>query len=548
MLNNNNNTDFPDTETITQAQALERVTESVFELVGNPISTWAVAATLESLGIRDIDAKTDYGYSSVFDLGKAVYENIKAKLAELEEEQDESSKEFHFGGFRQTLKMFFKYYTAGMIFSMPMLSQIIAILIFDYALWAWFDFHEAQATVVALGTILAFVLTGGFIQSLGRLISKFKGEENYYLASKATISVLKVAVPFILMAALVIIFINFIMPFYPFQLLILSLIYMILISFLLLSAAVLFAIGQRSVILTSIVLGTLVVIIGMDFAGLGIYFSQWIGIIIATALISIYSILYYRLKMRSLRQDLFKQSLPAVEVSYYNTYRYFVYGFCYFTFLFMDRLLAWSAGPPPPEFIIWFNTAYELGMDWALISLVITIAMLEFSIQSFSINLIPAQKEVFLSKIKRFRKFYHRFYFKQILLLLVVGTLSILVTYYGVLSLRAFEHKIPEIADFFANPITFKVFWLASIGYLLLIYGLLNSLFFFTLNRPELVMYSMIGSLFVNFIVGFLCSRIFGLEYATIGLIAGSLVFAISTGVLSRRFFKDLDYYYYSAY
>jgi len=214
----------------------------------------------------------------------------------------------------------------------------------------------------------------------------------------------------------------------------------------------------------------------------------------------------------------------------------------------MDRILAWSAGPPPPEYIIWFNTPYELGMDWALISLVITIAMLEFSVHSFSKNLIPAQKKATISKTKLFNRFFKRFYIKQVLLLLVIGSLSIIGTYYGVLSLRIFENEVPEIADFFANPMTYKVFWMASIGYLFLIYGLLNSLFFFTLNRPELVMYAMIGSLFVNFIVGYLCSRIFGLEFAVIGLIAGSIVFATVTAILAKRFFKHLDYFYYSAY
>ncbi|HBQ59288.1 MAG TPA: hypothetical protein DD671_06610, partial [Balneolaceae bacterium] len=264
----------------------------------------------------------------------------------------------------------------------------------------------------------------------------------------------------------------------------------------------------------------------------------WLCILVGTLIMTVYAYIYYRLKIHSLRQELFKQSLPETEVTYYNVYRYFIYGFCYFTFLFMDRLLAWSAGPPPPEYIIWFNTPYELGMDWALITLVITIAMLEFSIQSFSRYLIPAQKAAFVSKIKFFNKFFRRFYVKQVLLLLFVGIISILVTYYGVLSLRVFENQVPEIADFFENPMTFRVFWLASIGYLFLIYGLLNSLFFFTLNRPELVMYAMAGSLFVNFVTGFLCSRIFGLEYAVIGLIAGSVVFAVTTAILAKRFFK----------
>ncbi|MGN8226447.1 hypothetical protein [Gracilimonas sp. BCB1] len=530
-----------------KAEAVQEITERVYDLIGNPISMWAVAATIESLGVRNVDAKTDYGYESVFELGEEVYKRIKSKETD-SAFTDEEDDEFKFGGIGRTLKLFAKHYTAGMVFSMPMLSQIIAIIVFEYALWAWFDFNEAQATVVALGTMISFILTGGFIQTLGRLVSKYKGEGNYYLAAKATIAVMKIAIPFVFISALAIFGINLILPFYPQQLIILSMIYMVLISLLLLSASILFATEQRFMILMGIVSGTIFVIFGMDFAGLGIYMSQWLGILTATVIISVYAYIYYKLKIRALRQELFKQSLPEGEVSYYNTYRYFVYGFCYFTFLFMDRLMAWSAGPPPPEYIIWFNTPYELGMDWALISLVITIAMLEFSVHSFSRNLIPAQKKAVISKIKLFNRFFRRFYIKQIMLLLAVGGISILVTYYGVLSLRMFENEVPEISDFFANPMTFKVFWLASIGYLFLIYGLLNSLFFFTLNRPEMVMYAMIGSLFVNFITGFLCSRIFGLEYAVIGLIAGSAVFSISTGILAKRFFKHLDYFYYSAY
>ncbi|MEQ8525471.1 hypothetical protein [Gracilimonas sp.] len=533
---------------LTKPEAVDQITERVYQLIGNPISKWAVAATIESLGVRNVDAQTDYGFQSVFDLGDEVYRRIKSREQESALKDEDDKDEFKFGGIGRTLKLFARHYSAGMVFSMPMLSQIIAIIVFEYALWAWFDFNEAQATVVALGTMLSFILTGGFIQTLGRLVSKYKGEGNYYLAAKATISVLKIGIPFVLISAVVIFAINLILPFYPQQLIILAMIYMVLISLLLLSASVLFATEQRLMILVGIVGGTIFVIFGMDFAGLGIYLSQWLGILTSTLIIAAYAFIYYRLKIQSLRQELFKQSLPEGEVSYYNTYRYFVYGFCYFTFLFMDRLMAWSAGPPPPEYIVWFNTPYELGMDWALISLVITIAMLEFSVQSFSLNLIPAQKKAVISKIKLFNRFFKRFYIKQIILLLVIGGASIVITYYGVLSLRVFENEVPEIADFFANEMTFRVFWLASIGYLFLIYGLLNSLFFFTLNRPEMVMYSMIGSLFVNFITGFLCSRIFGLEYAVIGLIAGAAVFGISTGILAKRFFKHLDYFYYSAY
>ena len=518
---------------------------TVREIIDIPMSSWAVAATIESLGIRDIDAESDFGYKNVFELADFVYEEIQK---EINNEKREHKSDEYKDSFLGTIKLFVKHYTGGLILSMPMLFQIVAILVFELALWAWLRFNEAQATVIAFGTISAFVVTGGFIQVIGRLVSKYKGEENYYLAGKAIIKVMRFAIPFVLAFAILQIVLNMAFPFYPAGMLLLSVVYFILISLLLLSAAVLFATELRFMILFSITLGTIIVILLMEAELFGVYFAQWIGITIATFLMAIYAFLYYRIQISSLRQELMKQSLPNAEVSYYNNYRYFLYGFSYFLFLFMDRLLAWSAGPPPPPYLIWFNTPYELGMDWALISFVITIATLEFSIHAFSKNLIPAQKNITFKNLASFNKHFKKFYLKQNLLLLLISIISILVTYYVILSLRAFEAEVPEIRDFFANPITFKVFWMGSIGYFFLVYGLLNCLFFFTLNRAPFALYSMIGALIVNFIVGFICSRLFGFEYATVGMLIGAFTFAFATGLRARHFFKHLDYYYYSAY
>ncbi|MBO6524307.1 MAG: hypothetical protein JJ971_10810 [Balneolaceae bacterium] len=526
----------------------ERRTElvkTVREVVDIPMSNWAVAATIESLGIRDIDAESDFEFKNVFELADFVFEKIQQQI---KEESKKKENEEYKDNFFKTIQLFAKHYSGGLVLSMPMLFQIIAILVFEYALWAWLRFNEAQATVIAFGTIAAFVLTGGFIQVIGRLVSKYKGEENYYLAEKSIIKVMRFAIPFVLISAFVMVAINAAFPFYPVGMMLLSVAYMILISLLLLAAAVLFASELRFMILFSITVGTVIVILIMEAELFGVYFAQWIGIVIATLMMGVYSFLYYRIKIRSLRQELTKQSLPNQEVSYYNNYRYFIYGLSYFLFLFVDRLLAWSAGPPPPPYLIWFNTPYELGMDWALISFVITIATLEFSIHTFSRYLIPAQKNITLNNFSEFNKHFKRFYLKQIIVLLFISTISILLTYYGILSLRAFENDVPEIRDFFANPITFKVFWMGSIGYVFLVFGLLNSLFFFTLNRAPFALYSIFGALVVNFAIGFLCSRLFGFEYATIGMLAGAFVFALVTGLRALHFFKHLDYYYYSAY
>ncbi len=532
-------------DTLTVAERREELIRTVREIIDIPMSSWAVAATIESLGIRDIDAESDFDFKNVFDLADYVYEEIQSQIRN--EDPTKREKETK-DGFLKTIQLFVKHYTGGMVLSLPMLVQIVAILLFEYALWAWLRFNEAQATVIAFGTITAFVITGGFIQVIGRLVSKYIGEENYYLTWKAITKVMRFAVLFTVGCAILLILMNMAFPFYPAGMLILSIVYYILISFLLLNAAILFASELRFMILFSITLGTAVVILLMKAELFGVYVSQWIGILLASFLMGGYAFLYYRIKIRSLKQVLLKQTLPNAEVSYYNNYRYFIYGFCYFNFLFIDRMLAWSAGPPPPPYLIWFNTPYELGMDWALISFVITIATLEFSIHSFSRYLIPTQKEYTLNDFDAFNKFFKLFYAKQVLIVIVISIISILVTYYGILSLRMFENEIPEIKEFFSNPITFKVFWMGSIGYVFLILGLLNSLFFFTLNRAPFALYSIIGALVVNFVIGFISSRLFGFEYATVGMLAGAFIFALVTGLRARHFFKHLDYYYYSAY
>lgn len=523
------------------------LTVQVYELIGNPLSEWAVAATIESLGVREIDAVTDYGYNSVFELAEDVFAKIKTEIRR-KNENEPILEDIKLGDFWKSSQLFVKHFGMGILFTLPMISQIVAIILFEYALWAWFRFNVAQASMIAMGTISAFIVTGGFIQVLGRLVSKYMGESNYYLTWKAIKAVTIIAVPVVVGLAGLVFAINIILPFYPQRMISLSIVYYLLIATMMLSAAVLFASEKKLTILSSIIIGTLTVAFCMEVLDLGIYISQWIGIGVTAVIQLIYIFIYYWYKIRQNRQQLFGQSLPKLEVSYYNNYRYFLYGFCYFLFLFMDRILAWSAGPPPPPYIIWFNTPYELGMDWALITFIFTVAILEFSIHLFSYKILPAQKEADIKRLKFFNTYFSNFYSLQQVFLFVIGIVSIIVTYYGVLSLRVFADTYPEIQDFFASPITFKVFWLGSIGYLFLVFGLLNSLFFFTMNRPEFVLYSMMAAVVVNGITGFVCSRMFGFEYAVLGLIFGSMTFAIITGLIGKKFFRHLDYYYYSAY
>jgi hypothetical protein len=279
----------------------------------------------------------------------------------------------------------------------------------------------------------------------------------------------------------------------------------------------------------------------------GIFYAHFSGILFSIVLAWLYNLIWLKWKIN--KQDIISQaSIAKRPIMAYIVSLYFVYGFLYFSFLFIDRLISWSAyGNEIQASIIWFKTPYELGMDWALISLFITVALLEFSIERFSRLLIPVQQGLSFLLFDKFIKKFNKFYISQIILLVSFGIVSIVATYFAVTYLKRFSH-ISEIRDFFSNPITYFTFFVASVGYLLMSIGLFNGLFFLTLNRLKFAVRPILLAVITNIFIGLLLSRWFDYEYGVFGLLAGSLIFVIYSSKKVIDFFNKLDYYYYSAY
>jgi len=241
-------------------------------------------------------------------------------------------------------------------------------------------------------------------------------------------------------------------------------------------------------------------------------------------------------------------SPPRKEALLWQNYQYLIYGSAYFMYLFIDRILAWSAFPHLSAYVIWFRTPYELGMDWALLSLVLTIGVLEFSVYSFSIDIQPLQKQYLTRDVASFRKYLFAKYKRQLLTLITVGLGTILLVYGS--GMLVWDHwgGYRIIDDFFSNPVTSRVFWVASVSYLFFAIALLHILHFFVLSRPDKALIPLLMSIIVNFGIGFLASRWMSYEFADIGLLAGSLFLATYTGLLFKQFIQHIDFYYYSAY
>jgi hypothetical protein len=536
-------------DTATRAEArgedvdLTELVTFVLDTTGSPVDAWAVAATLESRGLRDVDAVTRYQHEDIFDLANDVFALCRDELHAQARLRDPPPKtQWHTQAYR-----FASFYVRGTFFAMPMAIQIISVLVLGYALWAYLRFSEAQATAVAVGTILSFVVTGGFVQGIGRLGLFYGEQDSHLLAYKVCYRLIKLGMLVACGVGALWWVSNLLSPSMAQETLLVSLVYYLLLSSLWLFMAVLYTLQMKLAIIASTSVGLLVIGAVLNGTGLGVYVAHWGGLVLSNVVA--FSLGYRVLKRRAagVNGDKELAVLPRDSILVYSTGPYFAYGVLYFTLLFLDRLVAWSTSEQELPFAIWFRTPYELGLDWALLSLVLTIALLEYTINEFSATIIPVQKRFSAFERDEHNRFFRRFYRRQLTMLCGLAVFSCWLTYVAVLSLRRFE-DIKQARDFFASTTTFQVYWIGAVGYALLVWALMNGVFFFCLSRPWLVLRAIAPAILVDLTVGFVASRAGTYWLGALGLAAGALVFGVMTSRSMSRVLDRLDYYYYSAY
>lgn len=522
----------------------DSLSAKVVENIYKPLDSWAVCATLESLGMRDEDAQQEYGASDLFELSEQIYHRCKKNYAQLAAPVASWSAP---NNQEKIFSSFIKYYTRGLSFMLPILGQIVMLIFFRYSLWAYIEFTEIEATIVAIGTILSFIVSGGFIQAISRNVLYYLSSNDFILAKKSYLRLHKYHLLLVAVFAVGLFVLNFMFSFFQQHMLIYSLIYFSLLAELWVSFSFLYLIKHYLSVLFITLVAILPVYMVIENTNWGIFIAHFFGLLFANVLSWLYYMVWFHRKIKKLKNKDVKQ-LPERSILAYITSMYFIYGLYYFLFLFLDRIVSWSAFKNDiPEFIIWFRTPYELGMDWALLSLFLTIAFLEFTIERFSRTIIPTQQKLSGFLIDKFNSIYKKFYRQQLSLMLLFGIASIALAYFGVTYLKRFDH-IEQVREFFSNRITYFTFFIASASYLAMAIGLFNGMFFLTLSRLNFAVRSILIGIIVNFFVGFMLSRWINYEYGVFGLLAGSIVYALVSFKYVKRFFNELDFYYYSAY
>jgi hypothetical protein len=522
---------------------IEPLIDTVLANTGTPRDAWEVTAQLEVLGLRDTDARAAYEHKDLFTLGRAIFERARNVV-----EPDDPPKP------HRPLLEFAKHYASGSIFAIPMLLQAGAILVWGYGLWGAIDVDVRTGTAIALGFIAAYVLTGGFVQAITRrgLFYHFQQEpalarwvvlRGWWIAARLVLGLLVPAFVF-----------NVLYHLLPWDLFGIAALYYAALSILLLNWSMLYVAGRRYWIVLVTAVALAVVIIAAKRLGANVIVANTAGL--ATAAIASFAV-----GLRSVGQarspvpgdgrddrrgrlSYTVHNPPRLTVLVYSTSRAFLYGLLYNAFVFADRIVAWSAltrREDLPPYTFWLSPRYELGMDLALIVVMLLSGVVEAAVQTFSTSLVPVEKSN-----ADLTQWFARFLRRRIAIL-VPSAIAAIATARVCVAIVA---RMPgeNLRTGMTSQSAMIAFWLGACGYALLMLALQNLLILMTLSRAELAARSVAIALVVNLAVGFTCSRAIHYAAAAAGLTAGAAVLVLLTWRDVHRVGKRLDYYYFAAF
>ncbi len=530
--------------------AIAQLTEIVIARNGKPVNVHVVRASIESLGIREIDVPPSYGLPTMQALASRIFEQLDAPIylqaknkSEIQAGIKDEKRILYSAYATVQLRHFVKDYSTGLFHLLPVFIQIAAIIVFGFSLWAFVGFNELQATSVVLGVIIGLVTTGGFVQAIGKQVSFYWYHDDFIMTRAAIKNLLLTAIKTLFGTFLFIGLTNFFLHLYPYQFVLITFVYAFLIGVLLLVLAPLYTIKQRWMITVVVAIGTFLALGLHYFTNVHVYAIHWLGISVAIILSVGYLHFFFKRIISSKQKT--ANAPPLMMLSAYRNFNYFFYGMLVYAFIFIDRIVAWSStlGRNLP-YIIYYDKDYEIGMDLAILVFFLLAGVLEYSIASFSRWLDIGQRTLSYNQVETFGTKMIAIYKRHLLLLLITSVL-VAVLLYAVITqpwgyVAAFNETITSTS--------IRVMVLGGFGYLFLTVGMLNVLYLYTLNKHRTPVVHMAIACLCNLLIGLLCSRLIAYEYAVIGMLFGSFIFMVLTTRETLKFFKKLGYHYYAAY
>lgn len=494
-----------------------------------------VAALIESLGWTDQRVAATFGYANVFECGEQLYNEILADVSA------HPVPPVIRVDWWSLAKRVLREFGHGITFTLPMFVSVAAMITLHLSFSGYADFPLTIATAIALGTFLSFFATGGFSQAMTHVYYVLLGLQKM---DEVELTVFRVLLWGLLSTAGLgglLILIDLFFPLMPVNTVILMVFYMIMLAGLWLSFSGLYIL-RREYLLAFTTALAIAVTYGLFTRHVPMIAAQAAGMLtgsVTTGALA-WGVFRITVKRQKKTQSVIMTRLPQLL---HRSAPYFLYGILYFTFVYVDRLVAWSSQTSYLPYNIWFRGKYELGMDWALAALILPLSATEVFIGHIGRFIERAEHRMRQRELSDFRQHLRRMYWR---LLGIFGTLAaggLVVVHFLILVLA----KVPVLAS--SVPVVAEestVFFIAGTAYVFLAVALFNILMLFTWSFPQPALRTLVYGLLVNAAVGVFATRLGGVYwYAVFGLITGSVFMAVFSVRQVLRVLPDVDYLLY---
>lgn len=472
---------------------------------------------LEAEGITASVSRSTYGYRDVWGLAGAYLPVAQAQPAITAPEVTSSRR--------------IRDYIKGTAFAAPLICCCLAVLFLKVSLWGG-PLTGNQAAAIAIATVAGFVVSGGFVQLIGRQGHFHKQRGEWSQCYRACWSFARIGFLALVLCGITGLMANAYFGALPLPLMAWCTAFHLGIGSYLLVSAVLYVIDSELLVALGTLVGTGVVVFLNIQLKLPLLMAQISGIAIATLTCVGFALLRFRrlgARPREVRR------LGTRGRLFYMLWPYFTYGLLYYLFLFSDRIIAWSARNESASLPFQFRGEYETAVDICLFAFIVQVGWIHPALLSFYRVVSAEQKRFRLDGREKLKKEILSFYSRQ---LIAFGILFVVSTVVSVVAIEQIQ-PLRELLDL-------RVALLGLLAIPLLTLGLWNIALLFALSRPISVLAAVGWAAALNVCSGYLLSRVFSYDLAIIGFDIGACILACVSGWSCRRLLSNFDYHYFA--
>ena len=415
-------------------------------------------------------------------------------------------------------KPWFAEYMRGIAFALPLALSGLAMLVLRFSLWGG-NLPPDVGAALAVGTVASFIVSGGFVQAMARRGVFFMGTKEPRVCFESTLDWLGLGALALALTACLGLSLNAYFNWLEIDIALMATAFLLGLGVFWLATGILYMLDRSVEVMIAMAMGLALVVILYRGLHVPLMLAQSIGVVVAALAAIGWGVRRLLTSVNSSHNPTGKEPLTRKLLS---VAPYFMYGIVLYSFLFADRMTAWTAQAGQSGLV--FRSDYEAAVNVALFSFVLQVGCVRVFGTAYRHLIDYGPAAIRASQIVEFNESALRFYRDCLKKFTLVALISTLVVYLGAWRLGVFGKP----------GIQYVALW-ALAACPLLVWSLWNVNLLFSLSRPWAVLGAFAVALPVNLAAGYLLSRLASYHSSAVGYALGSVVlFVLSTRTATR--------------